>query len=135
MSVSHAPLLLVSVSYNSAAFDEPVGFAFMEEVDSIEIPSAGKVGPTGQGILRKRVIAEVEWIGNTAPVASYDGSSTGGNSVVATFSCKDPANTRTVTLSSMRPFGRGMSTGSVPFRYKQTFMYQGSYDSDPVSCT
>lgn len=132
MSVQHAGLLLVSVT-GPATFDQPVGFAFMEEVDNIEIPGAGEVGPTGQGIMRKRVIVEVEWIGNTAPLASYDGSSTGGTAIVASYKCKDPANTRTITVADVRPFGRGFSTGSVPFRYKQTFMYQGAYGSDPVS--
>lgn len=132
MSAHNAGIFLASVVYNSTTIDVPVDFAIMEEVDNVEIPGPSDVGPTAQAIVRKRLIVEVSWIGTTSPFASYDGASTGGNTLVATISEKN-GSTRTITCTNMRPFGAGMSTSGVPFRWKQTFMYQGDYSSSPVT--
>lgn len=132
MSAHNAGIFLASVSFGGTALDVPVDFAVMEEVDNIEIPGPADVGPTAQAIVRKRLIAEVTWIGTSAPFASYDGASTGGSSLVAVITEKN-GTTRTITCSNMRPFGSGMSTSGVPFRWKQTFMYQGDYSSSPIS--
>lgn len=132
MSVQNAEIFLYTVSYNGTSIDEPVGFAYMFETDNLEIPAAGSVGPDAQAILRQRLIIEVEWIGTTAPFAPYDGTGTSGNTIIATFKTK-AGGTRTITATGMRPFNHGQSATSPPFRYKQTFMYQGDMTSYPLT--
>lgn len=128
MSVANSNILLKSVTFGSS-IDEPVGFAVMEEVDDVEIPAAGQTGSTAVGIVRKRIVIEVEWIGSTTPFASYDGTNPTAANIVATFQTKDGSSTRTVTIPTCVPLSNGVSTATIPFRYRQTFKQQASASS------
>lgn len=126
MSVANSNILLKSVTFNGVAIDEPVGFAYTLEIDDVEIPAAGQTGTTAVGIVRARVVAEVEWIGNSSPLDAYNGTSPTPASLVATFQTKDGSSTRTVTIATCVPLSHGVSTATIPFRYRQTFKQQAS---------
>lgn len=126
MAVTEAGLYINSVTHDGTPFGTPVGYAWDNQVDYVEIPAAGKEGPSAQGSVRKRLVAEIEYLeGQPADIESV-------GTLIIKVHLKDGGE-RTVTMTSMKAGTYSDSSGTTPTRFRQQFVHEGDMDTDPVT--
>lgn len=126
MAVTEAQLFINSISVGGSSKGVPVGYAWDNQADYVEIPAPGKTGASAQGLIRRRLICEIEWLDGQATAIGTVGT------IIISISQKDTGVT-THTMTSMKAGTYGSSGASVPFRYRQQFVNESDIDSDPLT--
>jgi hypothetical protein len=126
MAVTEAGLYINSVTHDGNSLGTPVGYAWDEQIDYVEIPAAGKEGPSAQGSVRKRLVAEVEYLEGARLAVEAVGT------LIIKVHLKDGGE-RTVTITNMKTGTLSDSSGTTPTRFRQQFVHEGDMDTSPVA--
>jgi len=126
MPVTEAQLIIASITHGGTPYGTSVGFAWDNQADYVEIPDEGKTGPSAQGLIRRRLIAENEFLEGQVIAIDTKGS------LVITINAKDGGLT-TETMTNMLASTYSNSSGGVPFRKRQQHIHEGDMDADPLT--
>ena len=124
-----APILIVSATHGSTQLGMAVGFSFEYSIERVVIPAEGVTGPSCRGIVRRDLVAVVDFLvkGPIEPDA------TAASLVIVTKDSDGDSITDTLTTMIPDGFAKEMNRDAPPGRYRQRFVHKGAMSSNPVS--